>query len=259
MRNLTYIFNISISLVSVVTILCSVAESSEVGDKTPVPMGFLQKFGQTDAAVLAGLDRENIEDITAPESNRSRTASKAKAVLMSIILPGTGERVTGNYTSAKLFNSTESALWLSLLWFKKTKDWRREDYEVYASVNAGVNNEGKNEKYYANVGNYIDVDEYNSAERRNRNPSGVYDSQDFFWSWSSDETRLQYKSLRKKSELAGQNLQYTIAGLILNRLVSVMNTVYRYNKAERMAMSIESGSVLFDKAGATKLSLSVRF
>ncbi|MCH7494578.1 MAG: hypothetical protein IH825_00595 [Candidatus Marinimicrobia bacterium] len=209
--------------------------------------------------VFTGIGKGEFANIMSPESNRRPTSSKAKAVLMSIILPGTGERATGNYTSAKLFNSTESALWLSLFWFKKTKDWRREDYEVYASANAGVDNEGKNELYYANVGNYSDVYEYNSAERRSRNPAGTYDSQDYFWSWSSDETRLQYKSLRKDSELAGQNLQYTIVGLILNRLLSVMNTVYRYNKNVRMAMSIESGSVLIDRAGATKLSLSVRF
>ena len=253
------IINISISMFSVITLLCSVAESSEGLEKTTLPLGFLQKFGQTDEKVLSRLGRRDFENITALESNHTLTTSKKKAVLMSIILPGTGERATGNYASAKLFNSTESALWLSLLWFKKTKDWRREDYEVYASVNAGVNNEGKDEVYYANVGNYSDVDEYNSAMRRSRNPSGTYDSQDYFWSWSSDETRLQYKSLRKESELAGQNLQYTIVGLILNRLMSVMNTVYRYNKNVSMAMSIESGSVLIDKAGTTKLSLSVRF
>ena len=253
------IFNISISLLSVITLLYSVAESKEVGEKTPVPLGFLQKLGQTDEIVLSGLGRRNFENITEPEINQTLTTSKARAVLMSIMLPGTGERATGNHASAKLFNSTESALWLSLLWFKKTKDWSREDYEVYASVNAGVDNEGKDEVYYANVGNYSDVYEYNSAERRSRNPSGTYDSQDYFWSWSSDETRLQYKSLRKESELAGQNLQFTIVGLILNRLLSVMNTVYRHNKAERTAISIESGSVLIDRAGATKLSLSVRF
>ena len=253
------ISQITFSIISVITLLLSVAESSEIEDKTPVPLGFLQKFGQADESVFTGIGRGEFVNIMSPESNHRPTSSKAKVVLMSIILPGTGERATGNYTSAKLFNSTESALWLSLLWFKKTKDWRREDYEVYASVNAGVNNEGKDEVYYANVGNYGDVDEYNSAVRRNRNPSGTYDSQDFFWSWSSDETRLQYKSLRKESELAGQNLQYTIVGLILNRLLSVMNTVYRYNKNVSMAMSIESGSVLIDKAGTTKLSLSVRF
>ena len=254
-----FIFNTAISLVSVITLLYSVAESTEVEDKSPIPIGFLQRFGQSEVAVLAELDRKNIEKTISPESNRSQTTSKAKAVLRSIILPGSGERLTGNYASAKLFNSTESALWLSLIWFKKTQDWRREDYEVFASANAGVNNEGKDEVYYANVGNYGDIDEYNSVKRRSRNPSGTYDSQDYFWSWSSDETRLQYKSLRKKSELAGQNLQYTIVGLILNRLLSVMNTVYRYNKAERMAMSIESGSVLIDGEGTTKLSLSVRF
>lgn len=253
------ISQITFSIISVITVLCAVAESSELEEKTPVPLGFLQKFGQADELVFTGIRRGEFANIVSPESNRRPTSSKAKVVLMSIILPGTGERATGNYTSAKLFNSTESALWLSLLWFKKTKDWRREDYEVYASVNAGVNNEGKDEVYYANVGNYSDVDEYNSAMRRSRNPSGTYDSQDYFWSWSSDETRLQYKSLRKESELAGQNLQYTIVGLILNRLMSVMNTVYRYNKNVSMAMSIESGSVLIDKAGTTKLSLSVRF
>jgi len=208
----------------------SVVFAFEGSDETPVPVGILQASRSSDLILY----RSNSASTPAvvefsPQKDRARL-SKRKAILLSMLLPGLGERSIGSYRSARYFYGSESSLWLSLILFQKRKEWKKEDYQVYAAALAGVTNEGKNDQFYSDVSNFSDVDEFNAAIRRSREPRSVYDAADEFWSWSSEEERLKFKSLKLESDTAGQNVKRIIGGMIVNRIFSVMNIIYRYNK-----------------------------
>lgn len=208
-------------------------------DESPVPLGFLQELSAT-GKILLQPERvgSQIAVQPAPQISASRI-SKRKAILLSLLLPGLGERSIGSYRTAKYFYIGESSLWLSLFILHKRKEWKKEDYQVFAAAEAGVNNEGKNDQFYSDVSNYSDVDEFNAAIRRSRDPRSVYSAADEFWSWSSEEERLKFKSLKLESDTAGQNINRVIGGMIVNRILSVMNTIYRYNKSNpNSAMSL---------------------
>ena len=199
-------------------------------DESPIPAGFLQELRNA-GKVSYQSDSTSIQTAVefAPQNNIARP-SKQKAILMSILLPGLGERSIGSYRTAKYFFSSESSLWLSLIIFHKRREWKKEDYQVYAAAMAGVQIEGKDDQFYSDVSNYSDVDEFNAAIRRSREPRSVYNAADEFWSWSSEEERLKFKSLKLESDTAGQNVKRIIGGMIVNRIFSVMNTIYRYNR-----------------------------
>ncbi|MCH8271910.1 MAG: hypothetical protein IIB41_01530 [Candidatus Marinimicrobia bacterium] len=208
----------------------SVVSAFEGVDESPIPVGFLQEL-KTAGKVLHQADSASPQTAVkfAPQNNVARL-SKRKAILLSMLLPGLGERSIGSYRTAKYFYGSESSLWLALILFHKRQEWKKEDYQVYAAAMAGVENKGKNGQFYSDVSNYSDVDEFNAAIRRSRQPRSVYDAADEFWSWSSEKERLKFKSLKLESDAAGQNVKRIIGGMIINRIFSVMNTVYRYNK-----------------------------
>ena len=213
----------------------SVVSGSEGVIESRIPIGFLQEVSNS-------VKVQHQEELLNPRiavwfvpQNSAARISKRKAIFMSMLLPGLGERSIGSYRSAKLFYGSESSLWLSLFMFHKRKEWKREDYQVYAAARAGVNNEGKNDQFYSDVSNYSDIDEFNAAIRRSREPESVYSGADERWSWRSEEERLKFKSLKLESDTAGQNLKRIIGAMLVNRIFSVMNTIYRYNKLDSPA------------------------
>jgi len=228
--------------------------SSDGDDKRLIPVGIVQKISldvtnksmKTNTALISEIDYDNYP-------------TKRKAVLLSLLLPGLGEKSIGSHTSAKIFHSTETALWLSLIWFNKVKNWKKEDFKVFASAKAGVDVTGKDNLYFSNIGGYDSIEDFNSARRRSRDPSSVYDGREYHWSWSSDEARLKYKSLRFDSELAQQNIEYTIGFLILNRILSIMNTSYRYGKNQMIGRPIESAELKFSGEGIPVVSINFIF
>lgn len=227
---------------------------SDGDDKKIIPVGLVQRMSADMRS-----KRINANLILSQGIDYDNYPTKRKAVLLSFLLPGLGEKSIGSHTSAKMFHSSETALWMSLIWNIKIKKWKREDFEVFASVNAGVDINGKDDLFFANIGGYNTVEDFNAARRRSRDPASVYNLEGYNWNWSSNEARLRYKSLRFDSENAQLNIEYTIGFLILNRIISVMNTSYRYGRNQMIGRSIESAELKISPEGTPVVSMNFIF
>ena len=113
--------------------------------------------------------------------------------------------------------------------------------------------------FFANIGGYNSIEDFNAARRRSRDPASVYSGEEYKWQWSSNEARLKFKSLRFDSERAQLNIEYTIGFLILNRILSVMDTSYRYGKNQMIGRSIESAKLKVSPDGTPIISMSFIF
>ena len=237
-------------------ILCNYSSlySSDGDVNNIIPIGLVQKMSAH--VTIKNINRKLAHS---SEFDFDNYPTKRKAVLLSFLLPGLGEKSIGSHTSAKIFHSSETALWLSLIWNTKVKNWKKEDFEVFASANAGVDTNGKDDLYFSNIGGYNSIDDFNAARRRSRDPSSVYNSEEYNWSWSTNEARLKYKELRFDSERAQLNIEYTIGFLILNRIISVINTSYRHGKNQMVGRSIESTELKISKEGTPMVSMNFRF
>ena len=231
----------------------SVVSAFEGSDKSPIPLGFLQELKNREKITRKSETLTPQIAIQFEPQNNAALPSKRKAVLMSMLLPGLGEHSIGSNRAAKIFYSSESSLWLSIFLFHKREEWKREDYQVYAAAHAGVNNVGKNDQFYSDVSNFSDVDEFNAAVRRSRDPRSVYSAADEQWSWGSEEERLKFKSLKLESDTAGQNIKRIIGAMVVNRILSVMNTIYRYNRLN------SPGAVSLNIRDFHELSLTAKF
>jgi hypothetical protein len=94
-------------------------------------------------------------------------------------------------------------------------------------------------KYFANVGIYENIEDYNRDRELNRRFDEVYDESTHYWGWE-DNRRKDYRSLWVSSENAKNNVRFAVGALILNRIVSsifAVRSVSAYNKRENTEVS----------------------
>lgn len=146
------------------------------------------------------------------------------AILYSLLLPGMGELYAGDYSFGQYLTIADGILWGVLFGFDIYGTRMESNYKNFAETKGGANIEGKNEKYYADLGNYLDIEQYNRRQELDRNFAGVYDDS-YYWKWDSQEERREYRRMWKSSENAYNNIRFAAGALILNRIVSAINAV----------------------------------
>ncbi|HOH08377.1 MAG: hypothetical protein BWY77_01246 [bacterium ADurb.Bin431] len=173
--------------------------------------------------------------------------SRGKALMLSFLLPGLGEHYAGAGTKAKIFLGTEISLWLGYAGFLTWSDWRHDEMESYAARHAGVNPAGKSDTYYANIGNYDTIQQYNEAKLRQRNLNDYYRDLDaWHWEWDSAANRERFDQLRISSDKARNRGTFVLGAILANHLISAIDAVWsvnRYNdsQASRVEWNLQFG------------------
>ena len=191
--------------------------------------------------VLSILELENqISDSTENinYSNTSLNTSHLKkstglAILYSLLLPGMGELYAGNYSSGKYFTIAEGALWATFIGMNIYAGNQKDNYKAYATANASVNTDGKDDSYFATISEFNSLESYNNQKALERNFSEMYNSESYFWKWNSNEERRTYRDMWTSSEQTYNDIRFVVGAMILNRVVSAINAVRlaaSYNK-----------------------------
>ncbi|MEW6193832.1 MAG: hypothetical protein AB1521_01580 [Bacteroidota bacterium] len=151
--------------------------------------------------------------------------SPALAILYSMLLPGMGELYAGSYDKGYYFTVADGVLWGVFAGFNIYGNWQEDNYKSFAQSNGGVNNENKDEEYYAIIGVYSSIDDYNTTQELNRDFNKVYNTSTHYWKWNSDAERKEYRNMWSSSEGAFNNVRFAVGALILNRIISAVNAV----------------------------------
>jgi len=165
--------------------------------------------------------------------------SVRKAVLLSLILPGSGELYAGEKESARLFLVTETLIWSLHFAFKTYGDWRRDDYRLFSVVHAGADPGLNSEKYFDDLKFYSSGDRYNRLAFLENGPQAELYPEDALWEWDSEEAQRRYRSLRNSSLLSYRYADYAIAGAVINRIVSAIHAARAARKTEARKQEIE--------------------
>jgi len=146
-------------------------------------------------------------------------------ILYSMLLPGMGELYGGDYTTGKYFTIFEAVSWLTYIGVDYYSTMKRNDYHDYAVAHAGVNPAGKNDKYWGNIGIYMNIDRYNGTMDLQWNFDEVYNRDAFYWKWKTNSERKTYRDMWTSSAQAKTSLNYIAGVMVLNRIVSAINAV----------------------------------
>ena len=127
------------------------------------------------------------------------TLSPAKAFFLSFLVPGLGEHFIGKKGISPYLIFTEVSLWIGVIGTNMYAGWLEDDYRAFAANHAGVINADKTDRYYVNIGNFMNIYDYNAKKRFDRDNSLVYDEDgNFYWQWDSKENREKVLRIGKE-------------------------------------------------------------
>lgn len=179
--------------------------------------------------------KENYQEVNLNlNSNFSDTKkSVGLGIVYSLLLPGMGELYADAYDVGKYFTIADGVLWGTFIGMNAYSSWQKDNYQSYAASRAGVDNNNKDENYYARIGEYTSIETYNDQKALERNFNEMYDEEKYFWKWNSIEERRTYRDMWTSSEQTSNDIRFVVGGLILNRVASAINAarlVTSYNK-----------------------------
>lgn len=176
--------------------------------------------------LLGGQQSGALLPTSAPDESAPQRKSKGLAAIYSLILPGMGELYAGDISSGKYFMIAEGAMWLTYAIFEIQGNQLRDDSRAFAQAHAGINPSGKNDQYFVDIGNFINIDEYNDKKLRDRQPEKLYNpSAGYAWQWDSDASRSTFRAQRVSSENMYNNRKFVVAAILINHVGSAINAV----------------------------------
>ncbi len=191
--------------------------------------------------------------------------NRGLAVLCTAALPGSGQIMLGNRTRGEAIMWLDAAIiatWTGLTMFATS---REQDARLSAVRDAGADISMTDAAYYKALERYDNVEEYNEdirREARSRFPDSAAGRQSYYeshyfdpaagWDWQSDSARFSYWRTRKSARTATLNAGFAAGGLLLNRLISVIDCAF-FAGDPASSRRVEAG------AGRSPRSLEVRF
>lgn len=166
--------------------------------------------------------------------------SPRRAFWLSLLVPGWGQHLSGNETSARSFAAAEVALWGVVLGWQHVEGLRRDTYYTYAAQHAQAQAKGKTGEYLDDLGFYQSRHQHNRlAVIDGGGDAYLYPETDsYFWEWDEDASRQRYRSLRNSATSAGRQALYATGLVVVNHLVSAIHaarTARRLNPQESSA------------------------
>lgn len=193
---------------------------------------------------------------------KDKPVNRGNAMLRSLLVPGWGESYLGYHTTARRFFWTDMLIWAGVIGLETYSNWKEDQFMALASQHAGAQMAGKNDAFYADIGNYNTTQEYNEAKIRDRNFDAVYTDASYFWSWDNAQNRQTYDHTRILSRSAHNKLIFFIGAAALNRLVSLIDTGKKANDvlnrpaAPAVSLRLEPGSNSLGNPDALRLVMT---
>jgi len=156
--------------------------------------------------------------------------NSAVSLLLSFVLPGAGHFYADRMDVGAYFLGAEAALWLGYAGFTVYGNSLQTDSRSFASVHSGLDKNGKSDDYFANVGNFMSVYDYNNEKLARGEYDLLYDVGSNYWNWDSQPNQGEFESQRRKSERTYNNRIIFVTGVIVNRIVSGISALVLTNR-----------------------------
>jgi hypothetical protein len=189
-----------------------------------------------------------IKDLDQPlvDDNVKQKKNTGLAIVYSLLLPGMGELYADAYDSGVYFTIADGVLWGTYIGMNVYANWQKDRYISYSQTNAGVTPENKDEDYYATIGEYLDIDQYNDQQAFEYNFDEMYDTETHFWKWNTSEERKEYRNMWVSSEQTFNDVRFVVGALLLNRVISAINAVrlvskYNNNLSQEVGWNVSLG------------------
>lgn len=177
--------------------------------------------------------------ITAAAGNVPFLRTRPAAVVSSAVLPGAGQMLLGAQNRGEAMIWVDGTGWLAWAGFTWYGNSRQQDARLMARRESGADIKQTAARYYTALERYDNSEQFNEDVRREARTlyrddpdkqheyflkNGYFGDQ--AWDWSSDSARIGFWRVRRNSRTALQRAGFVAAGLVLNRLVSVLDCAF---------------------------------
>jgi len=154
-----------------------------------------------------------------------------KNAFKSLIIPGWGQLELEEQKRSRNFLILEACSWLSFLGSSYANNWYIDDYISFGTYHAGIDlntiNDSELSLLIVHMSQYDNMYEFNETMERQRRFNDTYpDIQKYQWDWDTTKNRNNFNDLRIKSSNAKKINNFTVAALIVNRIVSFIDVAY---------------------------------
>ena len=190
----------------------------------------------------------------------------------SLLLPGWGEISISEKSRGQKFLASDILLWLIVINGKNLSKHYESNYRSFASEHAGVNWARTDYLFAVDIGYYNELSIYNEYKQRERSqpmrtdPNGelireygyaIYPQNgDFDWKWDSVASRKSYLDMRILSANWDKYANFAVAGLVINRLISLIDVIYLEKTGKSSSFQSEIKSLSLNNI---KFQLSMEF
>ncbi|MEO6693673.1 MAG: hypothetical protein ABIY50_12420 [Ignavibacteria bacterium] len=210
------------------------------------------------------LNLKNVSDnISIPTVSPVSKKSPALALLLSFILPGAGHFYINRMDVGKYFLGADAASWIGLASLSIYGNDVRDEARTFSKQHAGLNNLDKTDDYFADIGNFDNIYEYNNDKLTRGQYGLLYDINKFYWSWDDTKNKNIYEAQRKSSERVLNTRIVFGSILITNRIISGISALLLANKGNKKSSSLNIQPELLYKNDysfdGVKINLSKQF
>lgn len=237
-------------------------------DKKIIPLS------QIDAAPMKQNSGSSfIDSVTGTETKSTVRKSKKSpglAFIYGLLVPGMGHVYADRFNTGKYFMISEATLWLTYAAFTIYGNWLLDDAYSYATTHAGitVGDKARDDKFFIDIANYSNVDEYNNEKLRFGEYDKLYLPENgyYFW-WNSDEERRQYRGDKIGGDRTLNDRLFVVGAVLINHLVSGISAVFAANgynsdisKKSSGGLRMNAGVIKnFNRIDGIKFSISKNF
>ena len=177
-----------------------------------------------------------LDSITGDNKTTAKTRGSKKspglAFIYGLLIPGMGHVYADRFSTGKYFMISEATLWLTYAAFSIYGNWLLDDAYDYASTHAGitVGDKASDDKFFIDIANYSNVDEYNNEKLRFGEYEKLYLPENgyYFW-WNSDEERRLYRGDKIGGDRTLNDRLFVVGAVLINHLISGISAVFSAN------------------------------
>ena len=174
----------------------------------------------------------------------------------SFLIPGWGENDLGYNKSARFFVQSEIILLTGCLSLYKVSNSIEKKYIAFAHEHAGAKS-SFDDRYWVDIGNYNTNLDFDAEHLRMRDAKeGQWEK--YPWNWgNNDDQREKFEKMRISSDKYYLGGKFLIGGIIMNHIISTINTLYIIRLKEGTELSSRPSLNLKDRS--IKYLISMKF
>lgn len=220
--------------------------------------------------------KTNLSFLDSVTENRQSTKVKGSkkspglAFIYGLVVPGMGHVYANNFSTGKYFMISEATLWLTYALFTVYGNWLLDDSYSYATTHAGITVDGKarDDKFFIDIANYENVDEYNNEKLRFGEYDKLYYPElGYGFYWNSTEERRQYRADKIGGDRTLNDRLFVTGAVLINHLISGISAVFAANSYNSELKEKGSGGIKmsagvikhFNRVDGIKLNISKNF